>query len=425
MRGVLPVFLLAFGAQLSPLLAGPAGFGTETRGGLEGKVVKVTNLNDSGPGSLRDALKNVKEPRLVVFEVSGYIDLETDISVHSPFVTIAGQTAPSPGTALRNASLRIRTHDVVVEHLRFRVGNAPGKESMTDRDGIQIVGEDKIPAGQFPEPTVYNVVIRHCSVAWSTDEGISTYFKGIKDVTISDSIIAEALDNAGHAKGGHSMGLLVGDHSQNVTILRNLFAHNRYRNPVVKGNTATIVANNVMYDIGNNALHSYGAGEGLPAKLTAVNNVLLEGPTRPKETKGRSKSVNFYSDKSTKNGWTNEGSQIFVSGNLVPEGAIEAQKLLDYDVFVKEAPVKLEGLEVLPADQVKEAVLGKVGARPKDRDPVDERIVKEVREGTGKIIDTQADVGGWPELKRNERKLDVPDKDRAAWLDRFTKEVEG
>ncbi|HVJ45537.1 MAG TPA: hypothetical protein VM511_04060 [Luteolibacter sp.] len=409
---------------ISMVSADQRGFGMETKGGLEGKVVKVTTLADSGPGSLRDALANVKEPRLVVFEVAGYIDLKKDISIHSPFVTIAGQTAPSPGISLRNATLRIRTHDVVVEHLRFRVGNAPSQESMEDRDGIQLVGEDKIPAGTFPEPTIYNVVIRHCSVAWSTDEGISTYFKGIKDVTICDSIVAEALDKAGHPKGGHSMGLLVGDHSQNITILRNLFAHNRYRNPVVKGNTTSIVANNVMYDIGNNALHSYGAGEGLPTKMTAVANVLLEGPTRPKETKGRSKSVNFYSDKSTKSGWTNEGSQIFISGNLVPEGVVEAQKSLDYDVFVKEAPVKIEGMKFLPVDQVKDAVLKSAGARPKDRDPVDERIVKDVREGTGKIIDTQADVGGWPELKGAERKLDVPDKDRGEWLRKITAEVE-
>ena len=425
MRSVLVSFLFAFGFQIQSLMAGPDGFGTETLGGLEGKVVKVTSLEDSGSGTLRAAVEEVKEPRLVVFEVSGYIDLKKDIPIRSPHITIAGQTAPSPGVTLRDAGIRIRTHDVVVQHLRIRVGNREGGKSMHDRDGIQLVGEDKIPAGQFPEPTIYNVVIDNCSVSWGTDEGISTYFKGIKDVTIRDSIISEALDKAGHPKGGHSMGLLVGDHSQNVTILRNLFAHNRYRNPVVKGNTATIVANNVMYDIGNNALHSYGAGEGLPAKLTAIGNVLLVGPTRAKESKGKSKAVNFYSDKSTKNGWTNEGSQIFVSGNLVPEGSIEAQKLLDYDVFVKEAPVKLEGLNILPADQVKETVLKNVGARPKDRDAVDERVIKEVREGTGGIIDTQADVGGWPELKRNERKLVVPDKDRSTWLDQFTKEVEG
>lgn len=396
--------------------AGPEGFGTETKGGNEGRVVKVTTLADSGTGSLRDALQNVKEPRLVVFEVAGYIDLDRDISIHSPFVTIAGQTAPSPGISIRNATLRIRTHDVVVEHIRMRVGNNPGKESMADRDGIQLVGEDKVPTGTFPEPTVYNVVIRHCSVAWSTDEGISTYFKGIKDVTISDCIIAEALDKAGHPKGGHSMGLLIGDHSQNVTILRNLFAHNRYRNPVVKGNTSTIVANNIMYDIGSNALHSYGAGEGLPTKLTAVSNVLLEGPTRAKETKGKSKVVHFYSDRSTKNGWTNPGSQIYISGNLVPEGSIEKNKLLDYDVFVNEPPVKLEGLKIMPVETVRDSVLATVGARPKDRDAVDERIIREVKDGGGKIIDTQADVGGWPELKPTERKLDVPDKGRAEWL---------
>lgn len=416
MRGGLRLMIgmLCLGGAL--FARGGDGFGAETKGGLEGKVVKVTTLEDSGTGSLRAAVEDVKEPRLVVFEVSGYIDLKKDIAIRSPHITIAGQTAPSPGITLRDAGIRVRTHDVVLEHMRIRVGSREGGKSMHDRDGIQLVGEDKIPAGQFPEPTIYNVVIDHCSVSWGTDEGISTYFKGIKDVTIRDSIVAEALDKAGHPKGGHSMGLLVGDHSQNVTILRNLFAHNRYRNPVVKGNTATIVANNVMYDVGNNALHSYGAGEGLPSKLTAVGNVLLEGPTRAKETKGKSKVVNFYSDKSTKNGWTNEGSQIFVSGNLVPEGSIEAQKLLEYDVFVKEAPVKLDGLVILPVDQVKEAVLNNAGARPRDRDAVDERIIREVREGTGRIIDTQDDVGGWPELTRNERKLAVPDTGRAEWL---------
>ncbi|WAC19451.1 hypothetical protein OVA24_19695 [Luteolibacter sp. SL250] len=420
MRNILLPAIASLAILISgPLSAAPEGFGTDTPGGVGGKVVKVTTLADSGPGSLRDALQNVKEPRLVVFEVAGYIDLERDLSIHSPFVTIAGQTAPSPGISLRNATLRIRTHDVVVEHIRMRVGNKPGKESMEDRDGIQLVGEDKVPAGQFPDPKVYNVVIRHCSVAWSTDEGISTYFKGIRDVTISDCIIAEALDKAGHPKGGHSMGLLVGDHTQNVTILRNLFAHNRYRNPVVKGNTSSIVANNVMYDIGSNALHSYGAGEGLPTKLTAVANVLLESPTRARETKGRSKVVNFYSDKTTKNGWTNEGSQIFVSGNLVPEGSVEAAKLLDYDVFVKEAPVKIDGLRIIPVNEVKDAVLANVGARPKDRDPVDERIIRQVKEGTGRIPDTQEDVGGWPELKQAERKLEVPENGRAEWLAKF------
>jgi hypothetical protein len=147
-----------------------------------------------------------------------------------------------------------------------------------------------------------------------------------------------------------------------------------------------------------------------------VNNVLLEGPTRAKETKGKSRFVNFYSDKSTRENWTNEGSKIYINGNTIPEGCVEKGRQLDYDVFVNEPPVKLEGLEILPAEKVKDTVLASVGARPKDRDPVDERIIREVKEGTGRIIDTQDDVGGWPELKQAERKLEVPETGRAEWL---------
>jgi len=415
---ILPL-LFVLGLLCPSLFADQTGFGMETKGGLEGKVVKVTTLADAGPGSLRAAVEEVKEPRLIVFEIAGYIDLKKDIAIRSPFVTIAGQTAPSPGITLRNAGIRVRTHDVVLEHLRIRVGNLPGAKSLQDRDGIQLVGESDVPKGEFPEPTVYNVVVKNCSISWSTDEGISTYFKGIKNVTICDTIIAEPLDKAGHPKGGHSMGLLIGDHTQNVTILRNLFAHSRYRNPVIKGNGSAIVANNLMYDIGSNCLHTYGAGEGLPTKVSAISNVLLAGPTRPKETKGRSMATDFYSDKTTKNGWTNPGSQIYLSGNVFPEGSVEGRKNLDFDVFVKEAPISIEGLQVSPADQVKESVLANAGARPKDRDPVDLRILQEVRDGTGKIINTQEDVGGWPELKSTERKLEVPDKDRATWLQTF------
>lgn len=411
------------------------GFGTQTLGGLEGRVVKVTNLNDSGPGSLRLALESLKDPRVVVFEVSGQIDLKKDIYIRNPYITVAGQTAPSPGITVTNATLRIITHDVVVQHLRFRVGNRPGAKSLHDRDAITLMGISKLPAGEFPPPQVYNVVIDHCSVSWSTDEGISAYFKGIRDVTVRNCIIAEPLDKAGHPKGGHSMALLIGDHTQNATILGNLFAHSRFRNPVFKGNSSGIVANNLMYDIGNNALHTYGAGDGGPTKVTAVANVLLEGPTRKRETKGKSAAPDFYTDKSTRTGGTNPGSQIYLSHNIVPPGSAEKRRTLDFDVFVQKPPVTLEGLRILPAAKVRDAVLARAGARPKNRDAVDLRIVEQVRTGAGRIIDTQDEVGGWPALAQNTRGLNPPARVKgeekretarklAEWLAPFTQAVE-
>jgi hypothetical protein len=412
------------------------GFGTPSRGGLDGRVIKVTNLDDEGNGSLRMALEALKGPRTVVFEVSGQINLRRDIVIRDPHITVAGQTAPAPGITLANATLRITTHDVVIEHLRFRVGNLPGKESLEDRDGIQLVGVKLEEGATVPEPHIYNVVIDHCSVSWTCDEGISTYFHGIRDVTVRRSIIAEPLDKAGHPKGGHSMGLLVGAHSKNVTILGNLFAHSRYRNPVVKGNTTTIVANNLMYDIGSNVFHSYG-GDGGPSLATAVANVLVAGPSRRRESKDKTKPAapDFYIDRTTRNNWTTPGSRIYLSRNLVPEGSLEAKRSLEYDVFTATPPVTLESLRILPPEKVRDYVLTHAGARPRDRDAVDLRIVDEVRQGGGRIIDTQDDVGGWPALAENRRELTPPtelqaDDDRDArnnleqWLDEYRKRVE-
>jgi hypothetical protein len=382
------------------------------------------------------AVEALKGPRVVVFEVSGQINLKRDIYIRNPNITIAGQTAPSPGITVTNATLRIVTHDVVVEHVRFRIGNLPGMKSLEDRDAITLMGVSKLPAGTVPEPMVYNVVIDHCSVSWSTDEGISSYFKGIRDITIRNTIIAEPLDKAGHPKGGHSMALLSGDHTQNAAILGNLFAHSRYRNPVVKGDASAIVANNVMYDIGSNAFHTYGGGEGKPTRVTAVANVFLEGPTRKLESKGKSStSTDFYVDRTTRNGWTNPGSQIFLSQNIVPPGRVEGRRLLDYDVFATKAPVTLDSLRILPAAKVQDYVLEHAGARSKDRDAVDTRIVQEVRNGTGRIINTQNDVGGWPALAENHHELKPPaslqaDDDKNGrnnleeWLEDYRKKVE-
>lgn len=418
--------------------AGPdGGFGTQTRGGLDGRIIRVTHLEDEGKGSLRMALEALKGPRTVVFEVSGQFNLKRDIIIRHPHITIAGHTAPSPGVTIANATIRVSTHDVVIQHLRCRVGNLPGKESLEDRDGIQLVGVKLEPdAKEIPKPHIYNVVIDHCSISWTCDEGISTYFHGIRDVTVRNTIIAEPLDKAGHPKGGHSMALLIGAHSKNVTILGNLFAHSRYRNPVVKGNTTTIVANNVMYDIGSNAFHSYG-GEGGPSLATAVANVLLAGPTRRRESKNKEKPAapDFYIDRTTRNNWTNEGSQFFLSQNRVPEGSHEAKRLLEYDVFAVKPPVTLDSLKILPVDKVQDYVLRHAGARPQDRDAVDLRIIEEVRTGGGRIINTQDDVGGWPKLAENRHELNPPvelqaDDDKNGknnleqWLDEYRKRVE-
>ena len=236
-------------------IAGDSGAGYR---GLDGEIFKVTNLNDTGPGSLRAALA-VGRPRLIVFEVGGRIRLRSDLTVRSPNVTVAGQTAPSPGITLTGATLSIKTHGVGIEHLRIRVGDRKGPRR-DDRDGIRIAGK---PDGQRP---VYDVLIDHCSVSWAIDEGISLWFPGVRDVTVSNSIVSETLSNAGHSKGRHSMGLLVGPDITGVTISRNLLAHNRWRNPVITPGAEAAVVNNLVYNYGGKG-HSLLCRTGRPSDL--------------------------------------------------------------------------------------------------------------------------------------------------------------
>lgn len=186
-------------------------------------------------------------------------------------MTVAGETAPSPGITLWGAPLRIRASDVIVRHLRIRIGDG-ASSNHDDRDGITILGEGKEKAPSR------NVLIDNCSVSWAIDENVSLWFPGISGVTIRNSIIAEGLDNSTHSKGPHSMGLLVGSGARDVLIQGNLFAHNRWRNPVLTSGVTAIVLNNVIYNPGGSALHFYNDGEE-PTFAAIIGNVVRAGPS--------------------------------------------------------------------------------------------------------------------------------------------------
>ena len=187
---------------------GAAGFGAQTPGGHHGRIIKVTNLNSDGPGSLRAALA-VKGRRIVVFEVGGIIDLDSTIlTLSEPFITIAGQTAPSPGISIIRGGIIIEdTHDVVVRHIRIRTGDAGHPK----RSGFQ-------PDG-LATNAAYNVVIDQCSFAWAVDENLSASgprHEGpeatSRNVTFSNCIIAEGLNDSSHVKGRHAKGSLIHDY---------------------------------------------------------------------------------------------------------------------------------------------------------------------------------------------------------------------
>jgi len=357
-----------------PALAQDLGFGTETRGGLDGDVIKVTTLEDDGPGSLRAAVRQ-KGPRVIVFEVAGAIPLETKLTIGNPDITIAGQTAPPPGISITQSGMVVKTHDVVIEHLKFRIGDGPGADAQ-NRDAIAVDG------AKDGKRDVYNVVIDNCSVSWAIDEGVQFYRKGVRDATIRDSIIAANLSNSIHPKGPHSMGLLVGRGTDRISVINNVFAHNSFRSPAIEGGGKAFVANNLIYNYEHRAIQFYGGGGGRPAEATIVGNVAKPGPNHTKD------ALVFFPKK------TNPGSKVFLADNQGTAGDEPDDYLLVADeaashVEVVDNPLLWpDGFEALPHEQVEDVVLSGAGAWPAARDKVDQEVIANIQQGTGKIIDT-------------------------------------
>jgi len=399
------ITLLAFATPLAAQQPAPAtlafpgamGWAAQTPGGRGGKILRVTTLAAKGPGSLREAL-DTKGPRIVVFEVGGVIDLGVEtVKITEPFLTIAGQTAPQPGITLIRGGIDITAHDVVIQHIRVRPGDAGmPKMSGHDFDAISTVG-------------AYNVIIDHCSMTWATDENLSasgTRFKGDTPeqwregtshrITFSNNIIAEALANATHAKGEHSKGSLIHDNARDILIVGNLYAQNFERNPFFKGGTQGWVVNNLIYNPGQRALqynliaaewagHPYQDG-----RLAAIGNVMRAGPNTPDKAAffmfGGSGELDLYLHDNI--AVDRVGSPIPMQGRYTT-AAVSPRML-------KTAPTLPFGVKPIPATQVQDAVIANVGARPWDRDDIDRRILENTIEGRGHILDSQDEVGGYP-----------------------------
>jgi hypothetical protein len=365
-----------------PAVPGVEGFGTATPAGRGGRVIRVTSLEDAGPGTLREAL-GAAGARTIVFEVAGTIALSSNLRVAEPFVTVAGQTAPSPGVTLRGAGLMIQTHDVLVQHLRVRVGDDPAGPAPENRDALQILG-----------PAAYNVVVDHVSMSWAVDEVASTWYP-LRAVTISHCIVSEGLSRSTHPEGPHSAGLLIGDRSDSVLVVGSLFAHNNDRNPIAKGGSASVIVNNVIYDPGYRAINLTDPEDGGPLRVSVVGNVMIPGPSTQR---GELVSVSHT---------VKPGSRVFLADNLAPQ-LLYRSALLGFDPLVGAPPLWPGTLAARPSAEVERLVLERAGARPADRDAVDLRVVREVRERAGRIIDSPADVGGWPAPAPVARVLALP-----------------
>jgi pectate lyase len=365
-------------ALLIPAFPGAEGFGATTPGGRGGKVLFVTNLDDAGPGSLRAAV-DAEGSRIVIFRVSGMISLAAPIIVKSPYLTIAGQTAPGDGVCLRNFTFNIATHDVVVRYLRSRLGDLSGQEA----DSITLLSG------------AHDVVIDHCSATWSIDESLSLA-GNVSNVTVQWCLIGNALNHSKHAKGDHGYGSLSRANGP-VTWHHNLWAHNNSRNPRLGDNYGRPpfptfdVRNNVMYDYGEICS---GLTQGV-LKVNYVANYIRPGPSSKARTPihvGAPSELSFYIRDNVFEGntaLTADNSQFF--DPVIIDGRRQVETVAQ--------PFAAPAVRTSSAKDAYVAVLANVGASLPRRDSVDTQIIYEVRNGKGSIIDSQTQVGGWPELK--------------------------
>jgi pectate lyase len=387
---VLPLALGAWIKLVStgelPAFPGAEGFGARATGGRGGSVYEVTNLDDAGPGSLRDA---VSQPnRTVVFHVSGTINLKTRLSVKQPNITVAGQTAPGDGICLRGKELFIAdTHDVIVRFIRSR----PGDELKQEHDSLTIWNAQ-------------NVIIDHCSLSWSTDS-VNDVVKGAGNVTVQWCILSEPLNNSVHVKGAHGYGTgwdgrIINGTGGGGSYHHNLIAHCDSRSPRIgyfnQGRGLIDVRNNVIYDWGK--LSGYGA-EG--DDVNYVANYYRPGPS--------SRHLGSFFEL-----WKDD-AKMYVAGNVY-EGdeaiARDNAKGITYRDGVKPAqnivakPFDDAGMNTEPAEQAYQRVLAAAGAVLPKRDAVDQRIVNDVKNRTGGVINSPNDVGGWPELRSTSPPVD-------------------
>ncbi|UCD36808.1 MAG: fibronectin type III domain-containing protein, partial [Fidelibacterota bacterium] len=362
---------------------GAEGFGRFTTGGRGGAVIEVTNLNDSGPGSLRAAVET-SGPRTVVFRVSGTITLQSRLEIKRGDLTIAGQTAPGDGICLRNYDLKLETSNVIIRYLRSRLGDSAGIEA----DAMGGTG-------------VRRVIIDHCSVSWSVDECMSFYAGD--SVTIQWCLISESLHNSVHQKGPHGYGGIWG--GENCSFHHNMFAHHTSRTPRFNEGdheTAGIFDRNI--DHRNNVIYNWGGNSAYGGKggwYNLVNNYYKSGPaTGPKD-----RIVEPWDDVGK---WYVEGNYVHDYPEITADNWAGGVQIVHIERIRIYEPHPFAPVVTHTAENAFEVVLADVGASLK-RDPIDTRIVYEARTGTATyggaytgpgtgIIDSQDDVGGWPEL---------------------------
>lgn len=361
-----------------PAFPGAEGGGMYAFGGRGGKVLTVTSLEDSGPGTLRWACEQ-GGARIIVFNVAGIIQLKSPLIIRAPYVTIAGQTAPGDGICVAGESVWIDTHDVVMRHLRFRRGDTwVGRRD--DALGGNAVG---------------NIMMDHISASWGLDENMSLYRHmwndstgkadlklGTVNITIQNSIFSEALDTWNHAFGATLGG-------ENCSFMRNLYANNTGRNPSIGWNGVFNFVNNVLF----NWWHRSVDGGDYTAKYNIINNYYKPGPVTPmdkpishrilKPESGRSMLERKVYGMAYVHGNVVEGNERVTRNNW--DGGVQVEDLPDAGDFRDEIrwhrPFPMPHMRIMEAEAAFDFVIDNAGATLPRRDPVDERIARVVKSG--------------------------------------------
>jgi len=391
MRFIVCVFYIGILSGIAfalPVFPGAVGFGTDTRAafglhGVDPVIYTITNLKSSGDGSLKGCI-DLDVPRICIFEVSGYIPFQARLTISNPYITIAGQTAPSPGITLKDATLTVDTHDVLIQHIRVRTSAYKGNPPNFARDCLNM-GYD-----------AQDVVIDHGSFSWALDENVA--LGRCKDVTFSNSIVSEALINMSDPQYTMSKGIMTGN-SENIFMYHNLFAQNSDRNPYFPAGSHASAANNLAY---NHQIPGMITGKDGPSELSFVGNHLLS-----KLSPDRVFILGYI---------LSSGTKIFLKDNKCLSGKQEidwnfvenwnhtdpAETLeMREQKYRSDDPVRMPPDFVPdPVDTVYDHVLDNAGARPLDRDAVDQRIIKEVQSESGgyKYV---TDTLEWPDENSN------------------------
>ncbi len=402
-------------AQDQLAFPGAEGYGKYTVGGRGGAVYEVTNLNDSGTGSLRAAI-DASGPRTVVFRVSGTIILTKDLKITNPYITIAGQTAPGDGICIRKYPLMINTDEVIIRYIRVRFGDESGQDS----DAI---------SSRYTE----NIILDHVSASWSVDETMSIYH--CDNITVQWCIISESMYHSNHSKENHGYGGIWG--SNHSSYHHNLLAHHSSRNPrFASGCGNTDYRNNVLYNWGFNSCYG-GENQQVndPAhaftNINMVANYYKPGPaTKPGDNTIRIANPSSRNEAADYGKWYVADNFMVGSTTVTADnwnGGVQPQDGSSFIAGLKlEQPWPSMAINQQTAEEAYNSVLADAGATLPKRDPIDTRIVDETRNGTATfegiyktvqtvpdktkicgIIDSQTDVGGWPELKSTTAPLDT------------------